>query len=96
MGRSTARTPRCATASLIPPASLGLAPALALELRPSVLAFAAAVALGTGLLYAATGSWTWPLLALTGISGVTAWLATVVGRPRYVEDSEPGLTPRAG
>lgn len=42
--------------------------------------------LGTGLLYAATGSWTWPLLALTGMAGVTAWLATVVGRPRYVED----------
>jgi CP family cyanate transporter-like MFS transporter len=42
--------------------------------------------LGTGLLYAATGSWTWPLLALTGMAAMTAWLATVVGRPRYVED----------
>jgi predicted permease len=38
-------------ASFIPPASLGMAPALSLELRPSVLLFAAAVSIGTGLLF---------------------------------------------
>jgi len=38
-------------ASFIPPASLGLGPALALEIRPSVLLFAGAVSLGTGLLF---------------------------------------------
>jgi CP family cyanate transporter-like MFS transporter len=42
--------------------------------------------LGTGILYAATGGWTWPLLMLTAMAGVTALLATVVARPGYVED----------
>jgi len=37
--------------SFLPDATLGLGPALALDIRPSVLAFAAAVALGTGLLF---------------------------------------------
>jgi putative ABC transport system permease protein len=37
--------------SFLPSAELGLGPALALEIRPSVLAFAAAVSLGTGLLF---------------------------------------------
>jgi predicted permease len=38
-------------ASFIPPAALGAGAALSLELRPSVLAFAGAVSLGTGLLF---------------------------------------------
>jgi MFS transporter, CP family, cyanate transporter len=42
--------------------------------------------LGTGLLYAATGGWTVPLLALTAMAAVTGALATVVARPGYVED----------
>jgi MFS transporter, CP family, cyanate transporter len=42
--------------------------------------------LGTGVLYAATGGWTWPLLALTGTAAATAVLATVVARPGYIED----------
>lgn len=58
---------------------------------------------GIGLLYHATGGWTWPMLALTAMSGVTAVLAIVAGRPQYIEDqlssvsapSEPG-SGRAG
>jgi len=42
--------------------------------------------LGTGILYAATGSWTWPLLMLTAMAVVTGALALVVGRPGFVED----------
>ena len=42
--------------------------------------------LGTGVLYAATGGWLWPLLALTAMAVVTGWLATIVGRPGHVED----------
>jgi CP family cyanate transporter-like MFS transporter len=42
--------------------------------------------LGTGILYAATGGWVWPLLMLTGMAAVTAGLATVVAKPGYVED----------
>ena len=42
--------------------------------------------LGTGILYDATGGWTWPLLALTAMAVATAALAVVVGRPRYIED----------
>jgi CP family cyanate transporter-like MFS transporter len=42
--------------------------------------------LGTGILYAATDDWTWPLLALTAMAGLTAVLATVVARPGFVED----------
>ena len=42
--------------------------------------------LGTGILYDATGGWAWPLLALTVMAGLTAMLATVVGRPGSVED----------
>jgi predicted permease len=38
-------------ASFLPETTFGFGPALALSLRPSVLAFAAAVALGTGLLF---------------------------------------------
>jgi CP family cyanate transporter-like MFS transporter len=42
--------------------------------------------LGTGILYAATGGWVWPLLSLTAMAVVTGWLATIVGRPGHVED----------
>ena len=42
--------------------------------------------LGTGLLYAATGGWAWPLLMLTAMAAVTALLTTVVARPGHVED----------
>ena len=45
--------------------------------------------LGTGILYAATGGWTWPLLMLTAMAVVTALLATVVARPGHVEDQIP-------
>nr|WP_253942036.1 MFS transporter [Nocardioides sp. zg-1230] len=51
---------------------------------------------GLGLLREATGSWTTPLvvLAATAVPGVVAgWFAC---RPRYVEDSETGLTSRVG
>ena len=51
---------------------------------------------GLGLLCEATGSWTTPLvvLAATAVPGVVAgWFAC---RPRYVEDSETGLTSRVG
>lgn len=51
---------------------------------------------GLGLLREATGSWTMPLvvLAATAVPGVVAgWFAC---RPRYVEDSETGLTSRVG
>jgi len=48
--------------------------------------------LGTGILYAATGGWTWPLLMLTAMAAVTAALAAVVARPGFVED-ELGRTP---
>jgi CP family cyanate transporter-like MFS transporter len=49
-------------------------------------AVSAAGPFGIGLLYHATGGWTWPLLALTAMSGATAVLATVAGRPQYIED----------
>jgi CP family cyanate transporter-like MFS transporter len=42
--------------------------------------------LGTGLLYAATGGWAWPLLMLTAMAAVTALLTTVVARPGHVEE----------
>jgi CP family cyanate transporter-like MFS transporter len=45
--------------------------------------------LGTGILYDATGGWTVPLLALTGLAALTAALSVVVGRPGYVEDRLP-------
>lgn len=51
---------------------------------------------GLGLLREATGSWTMPLvvLAATAVPGVVAgWFAC---RPRFVEDSLPGLTSRTG
>jgi CP family cyanate transporter-like MFS transporter len=44
---------------------------------------------GISALYDATGSWTWPLLALTAGAVAMAWLATVVGRPVHVEDQLP-------
>lgn len=49
-------------------------------------AVSAAAPFGIGLLHHATGGWTWSLLALTAMSGVTAVLAVVVGRPQYIED----------
>lgn len=49
-------------------------------------AVAAVGPLGIGLLYDATGDWTWPLLVLTGVAVATGWLATVVGKPVFVED----------
>lgn len=42
--------------------------------------------LGTGILYDATGGWTWPLLMLTAMAVVTGALALVVGRPLFIED----------
>lgn len=45
--------------------------------------------LGVGLLYDATGGWTWPLLALTGVAATTGWLATIVARPVFLEDQLP-------
>jgi CP family cyanate transporter-like MFS transporter len=56
---------------------------------------AAAGPFGIGVLYDATGGWTWPLLTLTVISAVTAWLATVVGKPAYIEDELPDALPTA-
>jgi CP family cyanate transporter-like MFS transporter len=56
---------------------------------------AAAGPFGIGVLYDATGGWTWPLLTLTVISAVTAWLATVVGKPAYIEDELPDVLPAA-
>jgi CP family cyanate transporter-like MFS transporter len=41
---------------------------------------------GIGVLYDATGGWTWPLLSLTALSLVTGWLATIAGRPQFIED----------
>jgi CP family cyanate transporter-like MFS transporter len=41
---------------------------------------------GIGVLYDATGGWTWPLLTLTVLSLVTGWLATIIGKPLYIED----------
>lgn len=41
---------------------------------------------GIGLLYHATGGWTWPLLVLSAMAGATALLAIVAGRPQYIED----------
>jgi CP family cyanate transporter-like MFS transporter len=41
---------------------------------------------GIGLLYHATGGWTWPLLVLTATAGATAVLAIAVGRPQFIED----------
>ncbi len=49
-------------------------------------AVAAVGPFGVGVLYEATGGWTWPLLTLTAMSLVTAWLATIVGKPVVIED----------
>jgi CP family cyanate transporter-like MFS transporter len=49
-------------------------------------AVAAAGPFGVGVLYEATGGWTWPLLVLTAMSAVTAWLATIAGKPVVIED----------
>lgn len=50
---------------------------------------------GIGVLYDATGGWTWPLVALTVMSVVTGWLATIVGRPVFVEDELSAQVPAA-
>jgi CP family cyanate transporter-like MFS transporter len=50
---------------------------------------------GTGVLYAATGSWTWPLLMLTVLAAGTAAFAAVVARPGYVEDELDRIHERA-
>ncbi len=49
-------------------------------------ALSAAGPFGIGLLYHATGGWTWPMLVLTATAGVTAVLAIAVGRPQFIED----------
>lgn len=49
-------------------------------------ALSAAGPFGIGLLYHATGGWTWPLLVLTATAGVTAVLAIAVGKPQFIED----------
>jgi CP family cyanate transporter-like MFS transporter len=41
---------------------------------------------GTGILYDATGGWTWPLLGLTALSVMTGALGALVARPGFVED----------
>ena len=41
---------------------------------------------GIGLLYDATGGWTWPLVALTVASLVTGAMTPLVARPGHVED----------
>jgi CP family cyanate transporter-like MFS transporter len=56
-------------------------------------AVAAAGPFGIGVLHDATGGWTWPLLVLTGMALVTAGLATIAGRPLFVEDE---LSPARG
>lgn len=49
-------------------------------------AVAALGPIGFSALYDATGSWTWPLLALTMVGTVMAALAAVVGAPGHLED----------
>lgn len=57
-------------------------------------ALSAAGPFGIGLLYHATGGWTWPMLALTAMSGATAVFAAVAGRPQYIEDQlDPSAAP---
>ncbi len=59
-------------------------------------AMSAAGPFGVGLLYHATGGWTWPMLALTAMSGATAVFANVAGRPQYIEDQiNPSPAPAA-
>lgn len=41
---------------------------------------------GIGLLYHATGGWTWPMVALTAMAIATGALAIVVARPQFIED----------
>lgn len=50
---------------------------------------------GIGVLYDATGGWTWPLVVLTAAAVPTAWLAVVVARPVYVEDQLVSRGPQA-
>ncbi|MDX6325123.1 MAG: transporter, family, cyanate transporter [Nocardioidaceae bacterium] len=50
---------------------------------------------GIGVLYDATGGWTWPLIVLIVISLVTAWLATIVGKPLFIEDQLTQEVPAA-
>ena len=49
-------------------------------------AVAALGPVGFSALYDATGSWTWPLLALSAVGTVMAALAVVVGAPGHLED----------
>jgi CP family cyanate transporter-like MFS transporter len=56
-------------------------------------AVAAVGPFGIGVLYDATGGWTLPLLALTAMALVTGWLATIVGKPRAIEDQLEGGVP---
>ena len=48
---------------------------------------------GIGVLYDATDGWTWPLIVLTVIAVITGWLATIVGRPLFVEDELAPASP---
>ena len=56
---------------------------------------AAAGPFGIGVLYDATDGWTWPLVVLTVVAVVTGWLATIVGRPLFVEDELEPAAPAA-
>ena len=53
-------------------------------------------AIGIGLLYHATGGWTWPMLALTAMAAATGVLAVFAGRPQFIEDQLGPSRPAPG
>jgi CP family cyanate transporter-like MFS transporter len=56
-------------------------------------AVAATGPFAVGVLYDATGGWTWPLLLLTVMGVATAVLVVIVGRPAYQEDELDARSP---
>jgi MFS transporter, CP family, cyanate transporter len=58
-------------------------------------AVAATGPFGVGVLYDATGGWTWPLLLLTAMAAATAVLAVVVSRSAPLEDELEARTSAA-
>ena len=50
---------------------------------------AAAGPWGAGVLFAATGSWTYPLLAVIAVAGVQLVLSLLAGRDRLTHHAEP-------